>query len=71
MESYTYKNVLEFKPMDAEMRDEFYAAVDTFYQLKEQQSKRSNELKIKEPKIVTKAEPPQPERESRMRTTGM
>ena len=30
IEKYTYKNVLEFKPLDEEMRAEFLQAVDTF-----------------------------------------
>lgn len=36
VEKYTYKNVLEFKPLDEEMRCEFLQAVDTFRQLKSQ-----------------------------------
>jgi len=30
VEKYTYKNVLEFKPLDDEMRDDFSQAVETF-----------------------------------------
>jgi len=39
--------------------------------MKAHQKKREQDLRVKEPKIITKAEPPQPERESRLRTTGM
>lgn len=39
--------------------------------MKAHQKKREQDLRVKEPKIITKAEPPQPERESRLRSTGM
>lgn len=71
VEKYTYKNVLEFKPMDEDMQDDFLQACETFHKMKAHQKKREQDLRVKEPKIITKAEPPQPERESRLRSTGM
>ena len=55
VEHYTYKNMLEFTPMDAEMQEEFNRAIQQYDEMVARQEKEAHDLRIEEPEVVTTA----------------
>ena len=69
VECYSCKNVLQFAKMEQDLVDEFERALKEYYDLKEYQAQRADQLKIRPPEVITQAVAPLTE--ARMRSTGM
>ena len=70
VEPITYKAVLEFKAMDAEMLTEFHSACEAYDDLKAAQAKLQEDLSMTVPVVITTAAPPT-EKKERMRSSDM
>lgn len=51
-EKFTIKTVLEFVPMNDQMRNEFHSALNKYHDLRAKETQRQEELRIEEPTII-------------------
>jgi len=54
-ETYTYKNVIEFVAMEADMKNEFHNALNQYHDLRARERQIEEDLKITKPSVATTA----------------
>lgn len=54
-ETYTYKNVIEYVPMNEQMQNDFYTALNKYNDLIAAQKARSDKLSFTVPEVITTA----------------